>query len=343
MLKKITEVKSVATREKFVREVILDEIKDYITSYRVDAMGNLIVYKKSSLNLEEPLSVMMVAHMDEVGLVVTEITDDGLLKFDYISIINLDAIVSKRVKCGDLQGVVGSVSLAGIPIAERCNRVKLDDLFIDIGAISKEDAEQYVMPGDVFSFVSDYVEFGDGFIKALALDNRVGCAIMMDALKGDYNCDIVCLFTAQEETAMRGAKAAAFGIKADFALNFDTTLANDTTGVPSHMMGSKIGKGAEYTVKGKGTVSDLQLVDLLKNVSEQYSLPLQMGNLAFSSGDLLEIATANGGTRNIAISVPARYAHTPVCVISNKDFCVTKEIVKMFLHRINSDMMKGRD
>ena len=338
LLKKITETTSVSTCEKFIRDVIIEEIKNNITSYRVDAMGNLIVYKKTSGNTDNPITVMLCAHMDEIGLVVTEITEDGMLKFDNYSLVNADAIVSKRVKCGDLQGIIGSSTHT---FTDADKRIDINDLFIDIGADSKEEAQKYVMIGDSFAFVSDYVEFGDGYVKALALDNRAGCGIIIEALKEEYNCDIICLFTVQEETAMRGSKAAVFGVEADYVMNFDVCLANDITGVPSHMNCSDLGKGAVITVKGKTIVSDSKLLYLVDQEAKKYGLPVQIEKTADLSGDLNEIATANGGYKNITVAVPTRYVHSPVCTMSIKDYNASKELVKVFLHNIDSVCVKG--
>lgn len=343
MLKKFTELSGVSSLEKQVREAILEEIKNYVTSYRVDAMGNLIVYKNAVENIKNPLTVILSAHMDEVGFIITKITDEGMLKFDTLGGIEPTVLVSKKVRCGGLNGVIGIAPIHLTSKEDREKTPEISDLLIDIGAVSKEDALKYVLPGDVFSFDSDFVSFGNNFVKAKALDDRLGCLALIDALKEDYECNIVCLFTVQEETGLRGAKAASFGIDADFAIVVEGTTAGDVTGVPSHMEVTTIDGGAALSIMDSSSIADKDLLYSIKEIAEENGIKIQYKKAATGGNDAGTIHTANGGIKTVSVSVPARYIHSPASVISLDDFYSVKSLVKSFLHSLKPALEEGEE
>lgn len=337
MLKRFTELDGVSSCEKQIRDVILEEVKDYISSYRIDPMGNLIVYKNAPANVKNPLTVVLSAHMDEVGFIVTEITAEGMLKFDTVGGIEPVILPSKRVRCGNLKGVIGITPVHLSSKEEKERVMQIDELLIDIGALSKEDALKYVMPGDIFAFDSEYEEFGEGFAKAKAFDDRLGCIVLAEALKEEYNCNLICLFDVQEETGLRGAKAAAYGIEADYAIVVEATTAGDVTGAKPHMTVTTAGGGAALSVMDSASVADKELLELLKESAEESGIKFQYKRAATGGNDAGAIHTANGGIKTATVSVPSRYIHSPIGVISLEDFECVKALIKAFLHSLDEE------
>ena len=182
LLKLLTEASGVSGNEKEVRNLIVSQIKDYVDNIKIDKLGNIIAYKKGK---KASKTVMVTAHMDEVGLLVKDIDSSGLLKFMTVGGIDKRILVSKPVLVGNdkIYGVIGAKPIHLQNRTEWENALEIDDLYIDIGANSKEDAKKYVKIGDYVSFYSPYREFGDNLLKAKALDNRVGCSMLINLLK----------------------------------------------------------------------------------------------------------------------------------------------------------------
>jgi len=331
MIKKFTELCGVSGYEKKVRDAIIKEIEKYVSSYEVDAMGNLIAYKNAKSINGNTKTVILAAHMDEVGLIVTGITKEGMLKFDTVGGIESFVLVSKKVKIGDINGVIGMKPVHHSSKEERDKKPDIDDLYIDIGAKDKADAEKYVMPGDYCSFVSEYVEFGNNLVKAKALDDRIGCLNIIEALKEDYDCNLICLFTVQEETGLRGAKAAVYGKKADYALVLECTTAGDVSKVKPHMKVTEIGGGAAVSIMDSASIADRELFNMIKNSAEKHNIRYQLKRAATGGNDAGIIHLLNSGIKTCTISVPSRYIHSPSSIISLDDFESAKMLVKMFL------------
>ena len=176
LLKELTEASGVSGNEKNVRDLIISEIKDFVDSYKIDRIGNIIAYKKGK---DTGKKLMVTAHMDEVGLMIKDIDNEGFIKFMPVGGIDKRILVSKPVLVGKdkLPGVIGAKPIHLQKPDERTKALNINDLYIDIGAKSKEEAEKYVSIGDYAIFDSEYIEFGEGLIKAKALDNRVGCSL----------------------------------------------------------------------------------------------------------------------------------------------------------------------
>ena len=328
MLKNYTEIFGVSGCEDAVRNRILTDIKPYITSYEIDSMGNLVTYKNAG---KDKKTIILSAHMDEVGLIVTGITKEGMLKFDTVGGIDESVLVSKKVCSGNIHGVIGVKPFHHCSKTEKNEVSSLDDLFIDIGAKSKEDAKEYVSPGDYFSFVSDYVEFGDGFIKAKALDDRLGCYAIVEALKEDYDVNLICLFNVQEETGLRGAKASVYGKSADYAIVVECTTANDLTGVKPNMMVTTLDGGAAISVMDSASIGDTELLNMLINIAEKNGIKYQKKRAATGGNDAGAIHIGMGGIKTCSVSVPSRYIHSPSSVIKKSDYVCVKNLVIAFL------------
>ncbi len=328
MLKNYTELFGVSGCENAVRNKILTDIKPYITSYEIDSMGNLIAYKNVG---EDKKTIILSAHMDEVGFIVTGITKDGMLKFDTVGGIDESVLVSKKVSSGEIYGVIGIKPFHQCSNAEKNEVLSIDDLFIDIGARNKEEAIKYVSPGDYFGFVSDYTEFGKDFIKAKALDDRLGCCVIIEALKEDYDVNLICLFNVQEETGLRGAKASVYGKSADYAIVVECTTANDLTGVKPNMMVTTLGEGAAISVMDSASIADRELFDKLIETAEKNKIKHQKKRAATGGNDAGAIHTGMGGIKTCSVSVPSRYIHSPSSVIKKSDYVCVRNLIIAFL------------
>ena len=238
-LKKLTMLDGVSGDEKPVRDFIMERIKDRADSWHVDNIGNLIVFSKGT-GLGK--KVMLAAHMDEVGLLITGINDNGLIKFKTVGGIEPRVLVGKRVRIGKdrVPGVIGYKPVHLQDSSERKNAVKKSGLTIDIGAKDREQAEESVAVGDTAAFDYDPVEFGDHKLMAKALDNRVGCVMLAELLGGRYPFDLYGRFTVQEEIGLKGAKAASYAVEPDAAIILEGTTCYDLTGTDEHMMSTRL-------------------------------------------------------------------------------------------------------
>ena len=185
-IKEYTKINSVSGNENKIRNRILEDIKPYADKITVHSMGNIIAFKKGSIPNNK--KIIISAHMDEVGFIISDITDDGFLKFKEVGGIDPRILLSQRLVIGEkeINGVIGIKAVHLVSPEERTRVVKANEMYIDIGASSKEEAEKYVTKGDYAAFDSEYAELGGDVIKAKALDDRIGCAIMAELIKEQY-------------------------------------------------------------------------------------------------------------------------------------------------------------
>src|SRR5690554_1041946 len=214
VLKRLTEARGVTGNENEVRDIVLELIAQTGAEAWVDRMGNVIAEKKGRKGGKK---VMLAAHMDEVGFIVSHISDNGMLKFKPVGGIDQRILLSKRVLIGKnaVPGVIGVKAIHLQEPNERNNVIKQIQMYIDIGAKSRDEAEKLVKIGDYASFDSRFVEFGDNKVKAKALDDRAGCSILLELLKETYDFDLIACFTVQEEIGLRGAEVAAYHVEPD--------------------------------------------------------------------------------------------------------------------------------
>ncbi|MFA9381857.1 MAG: M42 family metallopeptidase, partial [Acetanaerobacterium sp.] len=232
LIKTLCELFGPSGMEDAVRARIIEEIDGHC-EYRVDPLGNLIAFKKGEKTPKNKL--LIAAHMDEVGFIITHAEESGLLRFACVGGIDTRVIVGKRLRVGEcgICGVIGTKPVHLVKPDERDKMPEVDNLFIDIGARDREDALRLVAPGDCAVFDSDFVPFGDGLIKAKALDDRAGCAVMINLIQSPLACDTWFAFNVQEEVGCRGAVASAYSVAPDCAIVLETTTAADIAGVES--------------------------------------------------------------------------------------------------------------
>lgn len=316
-LKKLCELDGISGREDAVREEILRQIAPYCDC-RVDNLGNVIAFKKGK---QKPKNkVLLSAHMDEVGMLVTGITPDGMLRITTVGGIDPKVIVGRAVTvAGKYPGVIGTKAVHMQNAEERSTPTPLESLYVDIGAEDREDAEKAVRPGDTVCFRGEYRAFGDGRIKAKAIDDRFGCALLIELIKGELEYDAFFTFVTQEEVGLRGAKVASFSVAPDIALVFEATTAGDLSGVEGAKRVCALGGGPVVPFMDRSTIYDRGLYALAFSLADKNGIPCQTKTMVAGGNDAGAISLSGRGARVLSISAPCRYLHSPACVIDRED------------------------
>ena len=331
LIKELCALNGVSGDEDQVRTFIRAQAEPYVDSIRTDALGNLIVFKKGAKATGHKL--LMAAHMDEVGLIVTHVTDEGYLKFDFVGGVDRRVAIGKSVVLGEqlVQGIIGLKAIHLVSREERKKTPKTESMYIDIGAKSKEEALKLVQPGTYGSFVSRAEEFGNGLLKAKAIDDRVGCAIMLSLLKEELPMDVTFAFTAQEEVGTRGAFGAAFSVSPEIALVLETTTAADLPNVEEHRKVCAPGKGPVISYMDGGTIYDRGLFEDLRRLAEENQIPWQTKEYIAGGNDARAIQRSKAGVRVAAVSAAVRYLHAPASVGSVADFEDMLKLARLFV------------
>ena len=330
-LKTLCALSGVSSFEDEVRDYIRQRVTPYATDLRVDAMGNLIVLKKGARATGNKL--MLCAHMDEVGLIIKSITEDGYLKFGCVGGIDRRVLLGKQVALGEqkVTGVIGLKAIHMTTAEERKKVPKLEEYYIDIGVKSREEAEKLVGIGDCGVFVSDVVEFGDGMLKATAIDDRVGCAVLVKLLEEDLPMDCTFVFTVQEEVGTRGAFGSAFSVTPEIALVLEGTTAADNPALDESLQVCWPGKGPVLSWMDGGSIYDRGLFELLRDLADRNGLPWQMKHYLAGGTDASAIQRTKSGVRVAGISAAVRYLHAPSSVANISDMEHMLTLARLFV------------
>lgn len=322
-IRELCELDGISGREQAVAAEILRRIREFADEAYIDPIGNVIAFKKGK---NRPLQkVMLAAHMDEVGFILHEITDDGFLKFRAVGGVNAKVVCGRRVRVGDagIPGVVGMPPVHLIEAEDKGKAIPMNQLVVDIGATDRAEAERVVALGDSIHFAETCLEFGgdkaDAFIAGKALDDRAGCAMMIELLQEELPYDTWFAFTTQEEIGTRGAKAAAFTIEPDVAIILETTASGDVSGVTGGNRVSVIGEGAVVSYMDNGTIYDKPLYDDAFSLAREKKIPCQTKTMIAGGNDSAAISVSRGGVRTVAVSVPCRYLHSPCDMAKKSD------------------------
>lgn len=337
LLKELTLAGGISGDEGEVRELIKNNVSGYVDECWRDVVGNLYAINKGS---KTDNKVMIAAHMDEVGFMVTSITDSGMLKFKAIGIWMYDGVVaSKRVLVGSdkIPGVIGIKPVHLVESDEKKQNIKIKQLYIDIGCTKKEEAEKLVKPGDYVYYDSEFIDIGNGMFKAKAFDDRVGCMVLMEVLKERYEFTVQGCFTVQEEIGMRGAGVAAYNLNPDIALIIEGTTCSDVPGTEEHEMVTRMGEGPAISIMDKASYSNKKLVKLLIETAKDNNIKVQIKEGVYGGNDAAKIQTAMNGISTAVISVPCRYIHSPSSITYMKDLQATIELVNRFLRRLEQN------
>ena len=323
----LSELHGVSGVEDEVREFIIKEIRPYCDEVSVNSTGSVIAFKKGRNTPENKL--MLCAHMDEVGLIITDVADNGLLKFASVGGIDARVLCGTPVLVGEekLPGVIGAKPVHLLEDGEHSKAPDIKDLYIDIGALSKEEAMQKVFPGDYAIFDTEFGPFGDGLLKGKALDDRAGCAVLMEIIKRDLECDLYFVFSTMEEVGLRGAKCAAFSVAPDMAIVVESTTAADIPGVDECSKVCGVGEGAVISFMDRTTIYDRGMLKMAQKIANDRAIKWQFKKGVTGGNDAGTIHNSRGGIRTAAVSLPCRYLHSPCGVISESDLNAVCELV----------------
>lgn len=320
LLEDLTRLAGVSGFEDEVRNFIREKCKDLADEVMTDRLGNVIAIKKGTTMPDKVVSV--IAHMDEIGFIISHIMDSGLLKFAPIGGIDVRTMVSKRLLIGKdkIPGVIGAKAIHLQKRGEWKTPLGVNQLFIDIGASDKKEAEALVSVGDTAVYNSEPIYFGNNLYKCRALDDRVGCALLLKALEGRYPVTLAAVFSVQEEMGLRGSKVAVHRIKPDAGICLEGTTCADMHDVPEHAKVTVIGKGPAITHMERSTIAHRGLLKFVEKIGNINDIPWQyrIGN---SGGtDAASLQMARDSKPVVHITVPCRYIHSPVSVCSLDDF-----------------------
>ena len=334
LLKELCRLDGVSGEEDRVRDCIRRYAEPYADQIRTDALGNLIVFKRGARPTGHKL--MLAAHMDEVGVIVTHVTDEGFLKFDFVGGVDRRVAIGKPVVLGPdrVPGVIGLKAIHLVSREEEKKTPKTDALYLDIGAKDREEAVRLAPPGTCGAFVGEPEELGDGFLKAKAIDDRVGCAVMLELLREDLPLDVVFAFTAQEEVGTRGAFGAAFSVTPEVALVLETTTPADLPEIEGARRVCAPGMGPVISYMDGGTIYDRGLFETLRRLAENNRIPWQTKEYIAGGNDARTIQRAKSGVRVAALSAAVRYLHAPASVGSISDFENMLKLTRLFLREM---------
>lgn len=327
LLKQLCLLDGISGDEGAVREFVISQIKDYC-DYRVDNLGNIIAFKKGK---NAPLKKVLVdAHLDEVGLIITHIEQNGFLRFKTMGGIDTSALMFRRVLIN--QKVTGVIGGKPVHLCDSEDRKKLpnaDNLYIDIGVTTALQAKSLVSVGDSAVMCSDFTISGDKILTK-ALDDRVGCAVLIELLKQDAEYDFYASFSVQEEVGLRGAGVAAFTVEPDAAIVIDGTTAADVAGVAPAKQVCRQGEGAVVSFMDGATSYDREYYNaaLSSGIKAQSKCAVAGGNNAGS------IHLSRGGVRAVALSVPCRYIHTSGSVADINDVIAVRDLTRYMINQI---------
>lgn len=312
LLEKLCNVDGTSGDEGSVRDLIISEINGFC-EWHTDALGNIIAFKKGKRAPEK--RVMIDAHMDEVGLIITSVTNDGFLKFKTVGGIDTSALMFREVTVNSsVKGVIGGKPIHLLKESERKKLPEADSLYIDIGAASRLETLACVGIGDCAVLNGGFRVIGNKLLSK-ALDDRIGCALLITLLKQDSEFDFYATFTVQEEIGLRGAKAAAYSVNPQSAIVLEATTAADIAGVPEENTVCKLGEGPAVSFMDRATVYDRAYY----NAALNSGIKCQPKSAVAGGNNSGAVHLSREGVRTLAISVPCRYIHTPSSVADCED------------------------
>jgi endoglucanase len=319
--------------EDEIREIIINDIKNTTTSYEVDCMGNLTAFKKGRRTPQK--KILLSAHMDEVGLMMKYISDEGYIYFEPIGGIDPRVVGGRRILIGDnrINGIVASKAIHLQKKSERGIVIPLEEMYIDIGCTDKESCEKLVSVGDVATFVPNFEEFGDSLIKSKAIDDRFGCALLVEIIKEELEYDTYFAFPTCEEIGTDGAKEVAYNLRPDIVIVIEATTAGDVEGAPKARHACELRGGGVVSHMDGGTIYDKELVELALKTAKENNIKCQLKNVIAGGNDSSAYQKAASGARVMAISAPARYIHSASNVVCKDDLFEIKKLVSALLKK----------
>ncbi|NLI62902.1 MAG: M42 family metallopeptidase [Methanosarcinaceae archaeon] len=341
-LAKYSNAYGVSGNETEISQMLKDDLKDYVDSIETDSMGNFIAVKEGDQNGPK---IMLAAHMDEIGLMVKHIDDNGFLKFVKIGGWFDQTLLNQRVivhtQNGTIYGVIGSKPPHVMTPEDSKSPIKHKDMFIDVGAKDKEDAEKLgIRPGTYISIDRDFKKLANDRVTSKSFDNRAGVVIMLEAIKRlsgkKLKSTVYAVGTVQEEVGLKGAKTSTYLCDPDVAIAIDTTIPGDHPGITKNDSALEIGKGPVITVvdaSGRGLIASPQVLKWLEETAKKSKIPIQLGVGEGGTTDATSIHLTKTGVPTGTISIATRYIHSPVEVLDLKDM---EESINLLVAAIKS-------
>ena len=334
ILRELSEAFGVSGNEDDVRSILLEAIQDHVDEVRIDALGNLLTVKRGAG--DEPMRVMVAAHMDEIGLMIVDHDDKGMLKVQAVGGIDARLLPGTLLAVGPERtpGVIGVKPIHLTESGEMEKVAKIEDLVIDIGAKGKGEAQEAAPVGTYATFTTRYRELGPT-VTGKAFDDRAGCAVLVELLRGEcFDFDLHGVFTVQEEVGLRGARVAAYAIDPDCAFALEGTIADDIPKEKDESPTTELGKGPAITVMDRSFIADRRLVRLLTGTADELDIPHQFKQPGLGGTDAGVIHLAREGLPCATVSVPSRYIHSPVAMLNLEDFENTVRLMRSALGRL---------
>ncbi len=320
LLKKLTAASGISGREDDVRSLIISEMKPLVDDLKTDVMGNVIGHKKG----KSKKRLVIAAHMDEIGLMVNHVDDNGFLRVLPIGGIDPRTLMAQRVVVHgkkELNGVIGSKPIHVLTEDEKKKALKVEDYFVDVG-LPGDKVKKLVSLGDTITWHRDFTEVGDCYTSK-AFDDRVGVFVMIEALRKiagkDLPVETYAVATVQEEVGVRGATTSAIGLDPDIGIAVDITLAVDVPGTAEHQQITRLGEGAAIKIMDGLSISNPKLVEHMKAIAKKKKIKYQMEILPRGGTDAGALQRGGGRAAVITISIPTRYGHSSVETIHKKD------------------------
>ena len=346
LLQALSDAWGVSGNEQEVRDLIYREVKDLVDEVRVDTIGNLIAVKRARRARpgDEPWPVLVAAHMDEVGFMVRQIDSSGMLKFAPVGGIDPRVVLAKPVLVGKnrLPGIIGVKPVHLQEADERKRVIPFDQLTIDVGASGKDELDGVVRVGDYAAFAFSFQELDtapDGLrtVMGKALDDRAGCAVLIELLKGDYPFDLHAAFTVQEEVGLRGARVAAHAINPKMAFVLEATVCDDLPKKKDVSRITRMGAGPAITISDRSVVAAKGLVRRLIATAEKEGIPYQLKSPMVGGTDAGAIHLAQSGIPSAVVSMPCRYLHSMATMLSLNDFDTVVQLMQATLRDLTPD------
>ncbi|MFC3040068.1 M42 family metallopeptidase [Virgibacillus xinjiangensis] len=347
MLKDLTDAKGIPGNEREPREVMQRYIQEYADDVYTDNLGSLIAKKSGD---EDGPKIMVAGHLDEIGFMVTRIDEQGFVYFQTVGGWWNQVMLAQRVTImgehGDVTGVIGSKPPHILSAEARKKPYQIKDMFIDIGASSREEAEEFgVKPGNS---VVPYFEFtplkNEKMLMAKAWDNRIGCAIAIEVLKqlqgSDHPNVVYGVGTIQEEVGLRGAKTAAHTIQPDIGFGVDVGIAGDTPGISDKEADSKLGKGPQIILYDASMVSHKGVRDLVTDTADELEIPYQYASISGGGTDSGSIHLTANGVPSLSITIATRYIHSHAAILHRDDFEHAVKLIVATIKKLDADTVK---
>ncbi len=335
LLEKLSNAFGPSGCEGEVRRLLARALRDKVDDLQIDVLGNLIAFKKGT-GPEPRMKVMVDAHTDEVGLMITRVEKNGLLGFRAVGGVDARLLMAKGVVVGEkrLPGVITAPPIHLTKAEQREQVLKIEQLTIDIGASSENEAKGLVKIGDYAAFDTRFEVLDEGglrTVKGKAFDDRMGCAVAAALADSEYEVDLYLSFSAQEEVGLRGARVAAYRIEPDLGFALEGTICDDMPKKEDVSPTTELGKGPAISIMDRSFVADRRLVQLLVDLAKANGIPYQFKQPGTGGTDAGAIHLSKAGVPSVAVSVPSRYIHSPVSMASLNDFDHTVALMKAAL------------